>query len=48
MHIGQKNEKMAKKVKLHAIQKCKEDKKSMKAKNRNSAKKAKLQIRQKR
>ena len=39
---------MAKKVKLHAIQKYKEDKKSMKAKNKNSAQKAKLQTRQKR
>ena len=39
---------MAKNVKMRAIQKCKEDKKSMKAKNNNSAKKTKLQIRQRR
>ena len=37
---------MAKKVEMQAIQNCTEDKKSMKAKNKNSAKKAKLQIRQ--
>ena len=39
---------MAKNVKMRAIQKCKEDKKTMKAKNKNSATKTKLQKRQRR
>ena len=39
---------MAKKIEMHKIQNCTVDKKSMEAKNKNSGKKAKLQIRQRR